>query len=79
VVVILNGKGGMGAILEGLKKKGKEFASKNFSSEDEIKSRLAICNECPAFIKATSTCKKCGCFMILKAKIKQVTCPIGKW
>ena len=69
----------MGSVLEGLKKKGKEFAKLAFSTEEEIETRLAICNKCPEFIKATSTCKKCGCFMILKVKIKKMTCPIGKW
>ena len=42
----------------------------------EVK-RIKICQNCEhykAFI-----CSKCGCFMLLKTKIKQTWCPIGKW
>jgi hypothetical protein len=42
-------------------------------------SRLAICNACPEFIKSTSQCKKCGCFMSAKTRLKVASCPIGKW
>jgi hypothetical protein len=44
-----------------------------------IEDRLAICAECPFLIKATSQCKKCGCFMNLKTKLTTAQCPIGKW
>lgn len=43
------------------------------------KDRLEICKACPEFIKLTTTCKKCGCFMAAKTKLKGATCPIGKW
>ena len=43
------------------------------------KDRLEICKACPEFIKLTTTCKKCGCFMIAKTKLKGAACPIGKW
>jgi hypothetical protein len=47
---------------------------------DEIqKERFDICKGCPELIKATSQCKKCGCFMKLKTTLKQAACPIGKW
>ena len=41
--------------------------------------RMAICKTCDFFINKTTTCKKCGCFMILKTKILSSQCPIGKW
>ncbi len=41
--------------------------------------RLAICNSCPEFIKSTSQCRKCGCFMSAKTRLKMASCPIGKW
>lgn len=41
--------------------------------------RMKICNECPFLIKATSQCKKCGCFMNLKTKLPNASCPVGKW
>lgn len=41
--------------------------------------RLSICNSCPEFIKSTSQCRKCGCFMSAKTRLKMASCPIGKW
>ena len=37
------------------------------------------CLKCPSLIKATKTCKKCGCFMTEKAKLPHASCPLGKW
>ena len=44
-----------------------------------IEARLAECYDCEHFIKATSQCKKCGCFMKVKTRIATARCPIGKW
>jgi hypothetical protein len=44
-----------------------------------LEKRLAICAECPFFIKLTKQCKKCGCFMRLKGSLPHSECPIGKW
>ena len=41
--------------------------------------RLSICKSCPELIKATTTCKKCGCFMAAKTKLEAAACPLGKW
>jgi hypothetical protein len=41
--------------------------------------RLAICEECPRFIKSTTQCKECGCIMKLKTKLPNADCPLGKW
>jgi len=41
--------------------------------------RMATCNACSEFIKSTSQCKKCGCFMSAKTRLKVSSCPIGKW
>ncbi len=51
-----------------------EYVDKNVSEE-----RYSICLSCPEFIKLTKQCKKCGCFMALKTKLKDAECPIGKW
>jgi predicted Zn-ribbon and HTH transcriptional regulator len=48
-------------------------------TDDIEKFRLEICNSCPNLIQLTKQCKKCGCFMALKAKIEASTCPIGNW
>jgi len=51
-----------------------EYASKELADE-----RYEICLGCPELIKLTKQCKKCGCFMAVKTKIKASVCPIGKW
>ena len=49
-------------------------------SEEELKAdRLAICAECPFFIKRSKRCSKCGCYMKLKTSLEQAKCPVGKW
>ncbi len=51
----------------------------NYIEESLAKERLDICKSCPELIKLTTQCKKCGCFMSAKTKLKQATCPLGKW
>jgi hypothetical protein len=41
--------------------------------------RYSICKSCPELIKLTKQCKKCGCFMAVKSKLKMASCPLGKW
>lgn len=53
--------------------------NKEKSTEEISKSRLDICKSCQHFIKLSHQCKKCGCFMNLKSKLSDATCPIGKW
>jgi hypothetical protein len=48
-------------------------------SDEVQKERFDICKGCPELIQLTSTCKKCGCFMAAKTKLKEAACPIGKW
>lgn len=49
-------------------------------ASDEVEStRFSLCADCPELIKLTSQCKQCGCFMKVKVKIKNATCPLGKW
>ena len=51
-----------------------QWAEKELSEE-----RYSICNGCPELIKLTKQCKKCGCFMAVKSKMKVASCPLGKW
>lgn len=46
---------------------------------DVYDQRIKTCRSCDHLIKITNTCKKCGCFMILKAKLESASCPVGKW
>ena len=41
--------------------------------------RMAICRECPFFIKLTQQCTKCGCIMPAKTLLADAACPVGKW
>ena len=41
--------------------------------------RYEICKICPQFESTLARCKECGCFMKLKTKLKDSTCPINKW
>lgn len=49
------------------------------TSDEEAFRRYNICDWCPEFISLTKQCKECGCFMNLKVKLENATCPIGKW
>lgn len=51
----------------------------NFVEEEVQNQRYDICLTCENFIPITTTCKKCGCFMKFKTKLKSGSCPIGKW
>ena len=55
------------------------FASSGFRVADaaERERRLDICRGCPEF--DAGRCRKCGCYMKLKARIAAAHCPIGKW
>lgn len=47
--------------------------------ESHAADRLEICLSCPELIKVVNQCKKCGCFMEYKTKLKAAKCPLGKW
>lgn len=64
----------MGAILDKLKSFSPGIASTEIQEE-----RITICKACDHYVKSTTTCKKCGCFMSIKKTIKDINCPIGKW
>lgn len=48
--------------------------------EQEIhEERMAICKDCPFFIKLTGQCKECGCIMEAKTRLPNAECPKHKW
>ena len=47
--------------------------------EEIISRRWEECQGCEHLIKATSQCKKWGCFMKVKTRGSTASCPIGKW
>ena len=46
--------------------------------EAVLKMRWDLCLGCE-FLTDTNKCEKCGCFMKVKHKLAQASCPIGKW
>ena len=41
--------------------------------------RMATCRSCEDFNAKTTQCRRCGCFMSAKTRLKAGSCPIGKW
>jgi hypothetical protein len=50
-----------------------------YVDRETSEARYEICKLCPELFELTKQCKKCGCFMALKTKMKDASCPIGKW
>lgn len=47
--------------------------------KEEFKRRIHICYECPEFRQITKQCKKCNCFLFVKAFLQNSKCPLAKW
>jgi len=54
---------------------GKEL----YVTEEEFRTRMSVCQDCPSRIKATDQCGECSCFLIIKGKLSGMKCPLGKW
>lgn len=46
---------------------------------EEQKLRYAICVSCEMFEPTVKICKKCGCFMVVKTRLKDATCRLNYW
>ena len=53
--------------------------NKFFVSDEVYAERLAICKECIYYFKPTGNCKRCLCFMKLKARLAPMSCPQMYW
>jgi hypothetical protein len=51
----------------------------NYVEESVSDERFSHCLSCPELINSTKQCKQCGCIMTMKVKLKQASCPVGKW
>ena len=51
---------------------------RSVSKETDPSKRMEMCKKCPHLWK-NKICKKCGCVMPIKVKIKAASCPIGNW
>ncbi len=50
-----------------------------FVPETTSSTRMSICQSCDDFNSKTTQCRRCGCFMSAKTRLKHGSCPIGKW
>ena len=53
--------------------------NKFFVPNEVYKDRIAICKDCVYYFKPTGTCKDCGCFMKIKARLAPMECGQKKW
>lgn len=47
------------------------------TEEKLYEERLAICRECEMLMQGM--CRKCGCYVELRAAVAKNVCPCGKW
>lgn len=73
---ILNGAIGIGKVITGT----------GTNTKQEKEDRQAICDKCPELSIRfgesnfpTKICKKCGCFIDVKTRVKNAHCPLQKW
>ena len=50
-----------------------------FSDKETFEFRKSICDSCEYKENVLNRCKLCGCFLALKQRHKQSSCPIMKW
>ena len=53
--------------------------NKFFVPQDVYEDRIAICKECIYYFKPSGQCKRCLCFMKVKARISNQECPQKYW
>ena len=53
--------------------------NKFFVLDEIYEERLAICKECIYYSSILGQCKRCLCFVKLKARIAPMACPQGYW
>mgnify|MGYP003138359462 FL=1 len=53
--------------------------NKFFVPNNVYEDRIAICRSCVYYFKPTGTCKDCGCFMKIKARLAPMECSQKKW
>jgi hypothetical protein len=49
------------------------------AKDDLAKERMKLCTQCEYFTKLSRQCKLCGCFLDMKTKLLDASCPVEKW
>jgi hypothetical protein len=47
------------------------------TNTEEREKREKTCKECPS--NFMNVCRRCGCFIVIKVRVKDAECPAGKW
>lgn len=51
----------------------------HIAEESIYQKRLEVCNNCEWFDHEAERCRKCGCFVKIKARLMSDKCPLNKW
>ena len=51
----------------------------NLAPQHLQENREDVCCHCPIRDKQKNVCTACGCYLPIKVKLLQSSCPIGKW
>lgn len=68
-------KGMFTSILIGIK----NILTLNFADRQTAKDRIEVCNSCPAKHDSRNICTACGCYLPIKTRLKDSTCPMESW
>ena len=49
------------------------------ATNDVFERRIGICKGCDYFDDKRNRCKKCGCLLAAKLRVRNARCPVGKW
>lgn len=49
------------------------------ADDDTVHKRRALCDACEVRNAAVDMCTVCGCFLKLKIKLRESTCPMELW
>lgn len=51
----------------------------NVVTPEIYEQRIDICKNCDMLNEEIKMCKRCGCFVYIKARIVKSKCPLDKW
>ena len=57
----------------------KQIANKQFVPKEVFEDRMETCRGCPFFVKESTRCSDCTCFLNTKCRLSGEECPQGKW
>lgn len=65
--------------LSQVKEQTHQFVESAHANQTIVTDRINTCNTCEYLFTPTRNCKKCGCFVDIKARFINSECPLGKW